>query len=271
MLKFTLFKSVLICCLTCLLCSACWSQEKKFVEFSRFSAQEARQGIAVDDKYIYVVGTKEIAKYNKVTKQLIKRWQGKEDGPIIHLDSGVIVDGKLYCAHSNYPEIPMTSSVEIWDSETLEHIDSHSFGIQWGSCTWIDRYDNFWWVTFAHYEKWKAEIGKGTNWTTLIKFDDRWQKLQAWIFPKTVIERFLPMSNSGGSWGSDSLLYCTGHDRSEVYALKLPRQGSVLELVEIIPMGILGQGIAWDRFEQNTIYGIKNQDRLVVAFRLIRD
>ena len=59
--------------------------------------------------------------------------------PIIHLDSGVIVDGKLYCAHSNYPGIPMTSSIEVWDPSTLEHIESHSFGIFRGSCTWVDQ------------------------------------------------------------------------------------------------------------------------------------
>jgi len=224
--------------------SFCWSSDRKFKELKRFNAKEARQGIAVDDKYIYVIGTREIGKYDKNTHKLIKYWQGEKGGPIIHLDSGVIVDGKLYCAHSNYPGVPMTSSVEIWDAKTLTHIGSHSFGIHRGSCTWVDRHDGFWWAVFAHYEKWKSETGKGTAWTTLVKFDDQWNDLQAWVFPKKIIERFIPMSNSGGSWGPDGLLYCTGHDHPELYVFQLPQMGSVLKLMEIIPINILGQGIA---------------------------
>ncbi|MCD4665343.1 MAG: hypothetical protein K8R68_08725, partial [Bacteroidales bacterium] len=108
--------------------SVSWSGERKFEELKRFKAKEARQGIAVDKKFIYVIGTREIGKYDKQTGELATRWKSKENGPIIHLDSGVIVNGKLYCAHSNYPGIPMTSSVEIWDAEKLQHIGSHSFG-----------------------------------------------------------------------------------------------------------------------------------------------
>ena len=246
-----------------------FSQQKKFVTIKKIEVKEARQGIAVDEKYIYVVGTQQIGKYDKKTRKLIKHWQGKEDGPIIHLDSGVIIDGKLYCAHSNYPGVPMTSSLEIWDADKLEHIDTHSFGIQWGSCTWIDRYDGCWWASFAHYEKWKHETGKGSKWTTLVKFDDQWKNLQAWVFPKKVIERFIPMSNSGGSWGPDGYLYCTGHDHSEVYVLQIPEQGSELELVETIPIEILGQGISWDRSDKGVLYGIRKKDREVVVSKLM--
>ena len=38
----------------------------------------------------------------------------------------------------------MTSSVEIFETEHLTHIESHSFGIAYGSCTWIDRYGGYW-------------------------------------------------------------------------------------------------------------------------------
>ena len=47
----------------------------------------------------------------------------------------------------------MTSSVEIWDAATMQHVGSHSFGIMWGSNTWIDRHDGAWWVTFANYSR----------------------------------------------------------------------------------------------------------------------
>ncbi|MFQ5864649.1 MAG: hypothetical protein ACE5IW_05405 [bacterium] len=243
--------------------------EREFKEIKRFNAAEARQGVAVDGKHVYVVGTREIGKYDKETGKRIAHWQEAETGPIIHLDSGVIVDGKLYCAHSNYPGIPMTSSVEVWDAETLKHIGSHSFGIHWGSCTWVDRHDGYWWAAFAHYEKLKPKSNKGTDWTTVVKFDDHWRYLESWVFPEEVIQKFTPMSNSGGSWGPDGLLYCTGHDRAELYALKLPKAGSVLELVDILPMNNLGQGIAWDRTQSGVIYGIRKKDRQVVVSKLI--
>jgi hypothetical protein len=246
--------------------SLIWAQKslEKISELDHFKAKEARQGIAVDEKHIYVIGTQQIGKYDKRTHKLVKHWQGAEDGPIIHLDSGVIFEGKLFCAHSNYPGIPMTSSVEIWDTKTLEHVGSHSFGIQFGSCTWIDRFNGSWWGTFAHYNKLKDKTGKGSEWTTVAQFDDLWQIVQTWVFPTQVYERFERMSNSGGSWGPDSLLYCTGHDLPELYAMRLPKMGSVLELVKIVPINIYGQGIAWDRTEPGMIYGIRKKNREVV-------
>jgi hypothetical protein len=38
--------------------------------------------------------------------------------------------------------------------------------------------------------------------------------------------------------------------------MRLPKAGSVLELVDIMPMNIRGQGIAWDRSQPGVIYGI---------------
>ncbi|MBN1541749.1 metallophosphoesterase [candidate division KSB1 bacterium] len=238
-----------------------------FTMVKRFPAPEARQGVAADSLFFYAVGSREIAKYDKQTGQLVSKWQGTENGPIIHLDSGVVIDGKLVCAHSNYPGIPMTSSIEIWDTETLQHIGSHSFGIFRGSCTWLDWHDGFWWAAFAHYEKWKKETGKGTEWTTLVKFGTDWNEHESYIFPPSVIDRFRPMSNSGGSWGPDGYLYCTGHDNPEVYVLQLPDSGSVLELVEIVPIDNSGQGIAWDKSRPGFLYGIHKSNRQVIEFK----
>lgn len=236
----------------------------KFNVVKTFEAEEANQGVAVDENYIYVIGTQQIGKYSKKDFMRVKQWQGAKNGPIIHLDSGVIVEGRLYCAHSNYPGVPMTSSVEVWDSETLEHIASHSFGINRGSCTWVDHFDGFWWAAFAHYNKLKEQTGKGTEWTTVVKFDDNWQEQQSWIFPKEVYEKFGRMSNSGGSWGPDSLLYCSGHDEPELYVMKIPEMGSILQQVTVLPVDILGQGIAWDRSQKGMIYGIRKKERQVV-------
>ena len=119
--------------------------QKSFEAIKSYPAEEAVQGVAVDSLYFYAIGNRSIGKYEKESSKRVERWEEEEDGPIRHLDSGVIVDGKLYAAHSNYPEIPMTSSVEIWDSHTLEHVGTHSFGIQRGSLTWLDWYDGYWW------------------------------------------------------------------------------------------------------------------------------
>jgi len=234
------------------------------VPIDSFSAPEARQGIAVDAKYLYAVDNAAIGKYDKFTGNLVARWESSDEEPLIHLDSGVVVDGTLYCAHSNYPGRPMTSSIEMWDAETLTHVGNHSFGIDTGSCTWVDRHAGHWWCVFAHYETKGGYEDKDNCWTSLVEYDDKWRRLQAWVFPSEVLERFGDYSNSGGSWGPDGLLYCTGHDLPELYALQLPKAGSVLKLVEIVPFGNEGQGIAFDRSTPGDIYGIIKKERRVV-------
>jgi hypothetical protein len=76
------------------------------------------------------------------------------------------------------------------------------------------------------------------------------------VLPKSVLDKFEAMSNSGGSWGPDGYLYLSGHDPAEIYKMRLPSAGSVLELVDTIPMNIRGQGIAWDRSDRGVIFGI---------------
>jgi hypothetical protein len=251
--------------------TAAQQSARELAEVTRFAAPEARQGVAVDARHFYAVTDRAIGKYDKQTGTLVAKWEGPRDGPIIHLDSGVILDGKLYAAHSNYPHEPMTSSVEIYDAASLKPVGSHSFGIMWGSLTWIDRHDGAWWGVFANYSRVFGQSQRpygNSYWTTLIKFDDKWQWQQGWIFPSNIIKRSEPMSISGGSWGADGLLYVTGHDHAEVYAMRLPRQGSILEHVETIPFGVEGQGIAWDRSQPEFLYGISRKNSQVVVGRL---
>ena len=61
--------------------------------------------------------------------------------------------------------------------------------------------------------------GRGSAYTQLVKFDDQWRRLESWSFPAAVVERFKPMSSSGGAWGADGRLYVTGHDHPELYFL----------------------------------------------------
>ena len=228
-------------------------------QIKEFVISEANQAVAVDDRYFYAIDNQTIAKYDKKTGAPVKKWKGDKNGPIIHLDSAMLMDGKIYCSHSNYNEWPMTSSLEIWDADTLEHIGNHSFGIQWGSLTWADFHDGHWWMTFANYDKpygpGKTPYGYKAA-TQMIKFSADFKFEEAWVLPKSILDRFEDMSNSGGSWGPDGYLYLSGHDPAEIYRMRLPKSGSVLELVDVIPMNIRGQGIAWDRSDRGVIYGI---------------
>jgi len=157
--------------------------QKGFEEIRRFTAIEARQAVAVDGRYFYAIGNRRIGKYDKHSGQRVGTWEGPRDGPIVHLNSGVVLDGLLYCAHSNFPGLPMVSSIEIFQTETLEHVGSHSFGMVGGSATWIDRRDGYWWVAFAHYAGRGGEPGKGPEWTTLLKFDQQWHRVGGYNFP----------------------------------------------------------------------------------------
>ena len=228
-------------------------------QLASFDIKEANQAVGVDAEHFYAIDNQSIGKYEKKTGKLVKRWQGPKEGPILHLDSAMVMDGRIYCAHSNYPEWPMTSSLEIFDAATLEHVGSHSFGIQYGSLTWVDWHDGHWWMGFANYDKPfgpnKSKYGDKRN-TVIVKLTREFQPLEMWTLPKVLLDKFEDMSNSGGSWGPDGSLYLTGHDPAELYRMRFPKAGSVLELAAVIPMNVRGQGIAWDRSDPGVIYGI---------------
>jgi hypothetical protein len=243
------------------------SAAQTFSEIRKFEVTEAKQAVAVDDKAFYVINNSTINKYGKQDGKLIATWDGSKEG-IKHLNSGVVIKGRMYCANSNYPEIPMASSVEIFDVNTMQHIGTHSFGIaQHGSLTWIDQKDGFWWIGFAHYAGKDASEGRDVRWTSLVKYDLEWRQLEAWVFPKNLIDLFTPKSNSGGAWGSNGVLYCTGHDREEVYALKIPRSGYTLEYAGTLPAPIQGQGIAIDHSVKGRVllYGINRAANTVTV------
>jgi hypothetical protein len=228
-------------------------------QLAELPVPEANQGVGVDEHHFYAVDNRSIAKYDKTTGQLVKRWEAAGGAPIVHLDSAMVMDGKLYAAHSNYPGWPMTSSVEIFDADTMEHARSHSFGVRWGSLTWADWHDGHWWMTFANYDQ-KIGPGQtpygGKQNTVVVELTEAFEPVRSWSLPREILDRFGDMSNSGGSWGPDGFLYLSGHDPAELYKMTLPEAGSVLELVEIVSLNIRGQGIAWDRSQPGVIYGI---------------
>jgi hypothetical protein len=77
-----------------------------------------------------------------------------------------------------------------------------------------------------------------------------------------------PYSNSGGAWGEDGLLYLTGHDAPELYVVRLPSAGSVLEHVATIAIPVAGQAVAWDRSRPRVLYGINRKSAEVVAMQI---
>lgn len=241
---------------------------RSFQLLSQFPSQDARQALAVDAEHVYVINNYSIAKHLKSTGELIDRWEGVAFKPFIHFNSGIVLNDTLFAAHSNYPAIPMASSIEMFDPKTLEHIGSHSFGIGYGSATWVDRRDGKWWVGFAHYEGRGGVPGKGPAWTHIVVFDAQWRRVGGYTFPEEVIKRFLDRSNSGAAFGPDGYLYATGHDAPEVYVLKVPDGGAQLELIEIVPIKAEGQGIAWDPGDKSVLYTIIKKDRMVFASRL---
>ena len=119
----------------------------------RYACAEAHQGVAVDERYLYAIANRSIGKYDKQTGERVATWQDDEDGPLKHMNAGIVHDGKLYCAHSTYPHEPRLSSVEIWDADTLEHIGNHSFGEYGGALNWVDWHDGHWWAVFAYYSR----------------------------------------------------------------------------------------------------------------------
>src|SRR5438105_5220522 len=83
-----------------LLCSTAFAGEWKHEELRRFKADEANQGVAVDEQHFYAITNHAIGKYRKDTGARVASWDGGAGGKIKHLNAGVVLEGKLYCAHS---------------------------------------------------------------------------------------------------------------------------------------------------------------------------
>ena len=69
--------------------------KRLFREIRSFQAPEAIQGVAVDEQDVYAVTNRAVGKYEKQTGKLVARWQAPKDSPLRHLNSGVMIKGKL--------------------------------------------------------------------------------------------------------------------------------------------------------------------------------
>lgn len=84
--------------------------------------------MAVDGNYFYAVDNRSITKVDKYSGTVVYKWEDVDGGLFIHLDSAMVLNGKIYAAHSNWRRLPMTSSIEVLDAETMQHVATHSFG-----------------------------------------------------------------------------------------------------------------------------------------------
>lgn len=233
----------------------------------RWQAPEARQGVAVDAQHFYAITNSRIGKYRKSDGVKLAEWVGNRIA-IRHLNSCLVEKAELICANSNYPQTPMASSVEIFDTRTLKHLRSIPLGVRDGSLTWVEHRGNRWWAAFANYDAQRGYLGRTHRDTKIVIFNADWSELGGYALPDSVLERLPPNSISGGSFGPDGLLYLTGHDAPELYVVRVPKEGPVLEHVATIPALIDGQAWAWDRSAERTIYGITRRSGEVVVMQV---
>jgi hypothetical protein len=226
----------------------------RWIEAGVLAAPEANQAAAADEQFVYAIDNAVIAKYERATGKRI----GKSTGAAQHLNSGFLWKGKLYCAHSNYPQTPARSEIKVLDTETLQLATFKDFADAHGSLTWVVREDAAWWCNFAHYGDENAR-------TVLVKFDDAWREQGAWTYPPEVTRDLGRYSISGGLW-QDARLLVTGHDKPVIYRLRLPQDGGVLQWVDTQSAPFPGQGIALD--PRGGLLGIQRALRRVVFARL---
>jgi hypothetical protein len=222
---------------------------------SSFPAPEANQAACADDRFVYAIDSKVIAKFDRSTGERV----ATSTGDAKHLNSGFVWNGDVYCAHSNYPSTPEKSEIMRLDTAKMTLSSFKNFGEYRGSLTWVVRDGEVWWCNFARY-------GADNAKTVLLKLDSQWRELGAWNYPPEVIKELGQYSISGGIWLNDVLL-ATGHDHKVVYRLRLPKEGSILEFIDKIPSPFPGQGIAID---PNTggLIGIDRAKRQVIFAEL---
>ena len=242
----------------------------KFVETRRIPAPEAHQGVASDGEFIYAIGDHSLGKYRKSTGERAGGWECLKGEPLIHMNAGIVWRGVLYCAHSNFPGLPMTGSVEQFDPVTMKPIGSRSLGRTDGSLTWIDRYQDGWVACFVHYGKAGGEPGRGPEWARLVQFDGEWRQMGGWTFPADLIAKLgtRGYSFSGGAFGPGGNLFVTGHDDAALHVLTIPTGGTTLQWTATIPIAANGQSFGWDPREPGTFYSIGRRTAEIIVGRV---
>lgn len=216
-----------------------------------FGAAEAVQAAAAEETHFYAVTNTLVAKYDRTTGKRVAISTGEAK----HLNSGFSWNGRLYCAHSNYPAVPEISQILELDPSTMRLAAFHDFGDYGGSLTWCVRHEGHWWCHFARY-------GDDNARSFLVKLDDRWKEIGRWTLPAELVRQLGRYSLSGGIWRDGELL-ATGHDDPVLFRLRIPKEGTVLELAGRDDAPFTGQGIAADP-KTGGLVGIHRGRRQVV-------
>ncbi len=228
---------------------------RTYVATRSIASPLATQAAAADDRFVYAIASAAIAKHDRASGKELAR----SEGQAVHLNSGFIWQGKLYCAHSNFPRKPHQSDIRVLDPATMKLEIFHTFAEPPGSLTWAVRRGDHWWCHFAHY-------GKDNDKSVLVQYGEGWREMGRWTYPKELVADWGTYSLSGGIWQGDDLL-ATGHDKKVIYRLRLPKAGKVIEVVEVIPSPFPGQGIAIDA-KGGGLVGIDRGKRQVVVAEL---
>jgi endonuclease/exonuclease/phosphatase family metal-dependent hydrolase len=197
-------------------------------------APEAKQAAAADERFVWAVTNKRVALYDRVTGQKIS----ESPESALHFNGAFLKEGRLYLAHSNHPETPARSDIQLFDSETASLDLFHDFCESDGYLNWAVYHDDAWWCFFAHY-------GEDNAKSYLAKFDSQWSELQRWRCPKSILSQLGRHSLSGGIWRGSELLV-TGHDDPVLFRLSLPDCGDELNHVGTDTIPFTGQGFADD-------------------------
>jgi hypothetical protein len=222
-----------------------------WAETRALEAPEAFQAAAAHGDWVFAIANSQVAKYDRATGKRM----AMSTGEAAHLNSGFVWEGKLYCAHSNYPLVPEKSEIKVLDLESMKLTTFKDFGNFGGSLTWAVRHDDAWWCNFAHY-------GDANAKTFVVRLDDEWREQGRWTYPPEVLKAIGRNSLSGGIWLKDDLLV-TDHDNRVIYRLRLPKEGGVLEFIAKEPAPFTGQGFAIDA-KTGGLVGINRAKRQVI-------
>jgi hypothetical protein len=236
------------------------------VEQRRLPARDAEQGVAASGDDLYAISNHSITRIAVKTGKEVARWEG-DAASFPHLNSCIVSGTELLCAASNYPAVPMHSRIERFDARSLRHLGTQPLDGP-GSLTWVVSHDGGWWACYANYDGNGGTPGRDHTFTTLVRYDRDWHATAEWRFPQAVLDRMSPRSASGGIWGKGDLLYVTGHDRPELYALRAPAGGGTLTLVATISIPTDGQAIALGGRDPNLLWSIERRTHELVASRL---
>jgi hypothetical protein len=219
----------------------------------------ATQAAAATQRHAYAISNTTVAQYDRGTGRLLATSTAPD---ALHLNSGYVYDGKVYCAHSNYPAEPTESDLRVFDPARGDLTLFHRFENPPGSVVWCVRRDGNWWCCFAWYGDKNAR-------TVLVEYaDGRFdQELRRLTFPAKVIADWDGMSASGGIWDGDTLLV-SHHHFPVLYRLAVPEQGTELLVVEALTCPFPGQGIAADPVTGGLVGIDRARRRIVFAERL---